>query len=76
MKLNERFIWAVSVLDIKPTDNVLEIGCGAGILAEQIANKLTTGKITAIDKSMPMIKIASRRNKIFIETGKATFYSY
>lgn len=73
MKLNERFIWAVSVLDIKPTDNVLEIGCGAGILAEQIANKLTTGKITAIDKSIPMIKMASGRNKIFIETGKATF---
>ncbi len=29
--------------------------------------------MTAIDKSMPMIKMASRRNNIFIKTGKATF---
>lgn len=73
MKLNERFNWAVSVLNIKPTDNILEIGCGTGILAEQVANKLTGGTITAIDKSMPMIKIASRRNHQFIQIGKANF---
>ncbi len=62
MKVSERFTWAVSVLNIKPTDNILEIGCGAGVLAEQIANKLTIGTITAIDKSMPMINMARRRN--------------
>jgi 2-polyprenyl-3-methyl-5-hydroxy-6-metoxy-1,4-benzoquinol methylase len=73
MKVSERFTWAVSVLNIKPKDLILEIGCGAGILAEQIANRLTTGSITAIDKSAPMINLACRRNCKFIETGKATF---
>jgi 16S rRNA A1518/A1519 N6-dimethyltransferase RsmA/KsgA/DIM1 with predicted DNA glycosylase/AP lyase activity len=37
MKINERFSWAVSVISISPTDHILEIGCGAGILTEQIA---------------------------------------
>jgi Methylase involved in ubiquinone/menaquinone biosynthesis len=62
MKINERFPWAVDVLDIKPSDHLLEIGCGVGILAEQIAGKLTTGTITAIDSSQAMIKIATKKN--------------
>ncbi|SIN75779.1 class I SAM-dependent methyltransferase [Chitinophaga niabensis] len=62
MKINERFTWAVDVLNIKPSDHLLEIGCGAGILAEQIGGRLTAGTITAIDSSAAMIKIASRKN--------------
>ncbi|MDQ3683027.1 MAG: class I SAM-dependent methyltransferase [Bacteroidota bacterium] len=44
-----------------------------GILAGQIARQLSSGTVTAIDKSVSMIKMASRRNKPFIETGKAHF---
>lgn len=62
MKINERFTWAVGVLDIKPSDHLLEIGCGAGILAEQIGSRLTKGTITAVDSSAAMIKIAARKN--------------
>lgn len=60
MKINERFPWALAVLDVKPTDHLLEIGCGAGILAELIAEK---GTITAIDSSPAMIKKAEKRNR-------------
>lgn len=66
MKISERFAWAVEVLNIKPTDTILEIGCGTGILVEQIARKLTSGQITAIDQSPALIKMASKRNKEFI----------
>lgn len=62
MKINERFLWALDVLGIKPSDHLLEIGCGAGILAEQIAGGLAGGSITALDSSEAMIKIASRKN--------------
>ncbi len=62
MKINERFLWAVEVLDIKPSDHLLEIGCGAGILAEQIGGRLAAGTITAVDSSAAMIKIATRKN--------------
>lgn len=73
MKPDKRFIWATLVLDLKPDEQVLEIGCGAGILAELIAHKLTTGKITAIDQSVPMITLASKRNQASLATGKVIF---
>lgn len=60
MKTNERFPWALAVLDVKPADHLLEIGCGAGILAELIAEIAT---ITVIDSSAAMIKKAEKRNK-------------
>ena len=68
MKINERFPWALAVLDVKPADHLLEIGCGAGILAELIAGKLTKGSITAVDSSAAMIKMAAKRNE-----GKVDF---
>ena len=52
---NERFLWAISILQIQPRDEVLEIGCGGGLLVEQIAARLETGRITAIDRSAAMI---------------------
>jgi len=70
MTTNERIYWAVSMLDIQPSDRVLEIGCGAGLAVEQIAQKLTSGKITAIDQSQAMITMASKRNKELIATEK------
>lgn len=62
MKINERFLWAIDVLDIKPSDHLLEIGCGAGILVEQIGGRLREGTITAVDSSTAMIKTATRKN--------------
>ena len=46
-----RLIWAVELMDPQPGDNVLEIGCGPGYGAELICQRLTTGKLFAIDRS-------------------------
>jgi ubiquinone/menaquinone biosynthesis C-methylase UbiE len=70
MKTNDRFIWAASLMNIKPTDHLLEIGCGAGLLVEQLVLKATQGHITAIDQSVPMITMASKRNYACISSGK------
>lgn len=70
MKINERFTWAVSILSPAPADQILEIGCGAGILTEQIALQLKSGSVTAIDKSKPMMQRAEQRNKEYIRAGK------
>jgi SAM-dependent methyltransferase len=72
-KIPERFLWATELLDVKPTDNILEIGCGAGLMAEQIANRLTGGQLIAIDKSSAMLEKAKRRNKRFVDDGTARF---
>jgi ubiquinone/menaquinone biosynthesis C-methylase UbiE len=66
-------MWALQILGIKPAQQILEIGCGAGLLAEQIAGKLTTGKLVALDKSNAMLEKAKKRNKVFIETGISNF---
>lgn len=67
-----RFKWALTVIQPKPSDKILEIGCGSGTLTSLIATKLTTGQITSIDRSPSMIRTAKNRNKQFIETGKAS----
>lgn len=73
MEVNERFIWATDILGLQPSENVLEVGCGAGILVEQMANKLLKGTITAIDRSESMIRMASKRNAGFVSSGKVKF---
>jgi trans-aconitate methyltransferase len=73
MKKHERFTWAADLLDVKPRDRILEIGCGVGFVVEEIAARLTTGEIVAIDKSAVMITKASERNEDSVRTGKAKF---
>jgi ubiquinone/menaquinone biosynthesis C-methylase UbiE len=69
----ERFLWATELLNIKQNQNILEIGCGVGILAECIADQLTTGKFVAVDKSASMLKKARARNKRHIDRGTSEF---
>jgi protein-L-isoaspartate O-methyltransferase len=47
----ERFEWAVEVIDPAPSQRLLEIGCGQGVAVSLIAPLLSTGSITAIDRS-------------------------
>lgn len=72
-EMPERFTWAVEMLTIEPDFQILEIGCGAGILAEAIANKLYKGSLLAIDRSGAMLTKAKKRNQHHIENGKITF---
>lgn len=72
-KVPERFIWAAELLNVNPGDHILEIGCGAGLLAEQIAGKLSKGQIIAVDRSAPMIEKAKKGNAEFIGMGLSKF---
>lgn len=74
-KIPERFIWANKLIDVKPDDHILEIGCGVGLLAEQLASKLTSGQLVAIDKSIKMLEKAKQRNRGFIDSGVMKFLS-
>jgi ubiquinone/menaquinone biosynthesis C-methylase UbiE len=44
---------------IKDADHILDVGCGSGIVTREIA-LLTRGKITGIDNSSDMIKVAKK----------------
>ncbi|GIH10738.1 hypothetical protein Rhe02_88050 [Rhizocola hellebori] len=69
----ERQQWAVDTMAIGPRDRVLEIGCGHGIAVSLICERLTTGQVTAIDRSASMVRLASQRNANHIAAGRAEF---
>jgi cyclopropane fatty-acyl-phospholipid synthase-like methyltransferase len=72
-KAAERLVWAVETLDVKPTDRLLEIGCGHGVAVSLVCEKLDGGSITAIDRSPTMIAMARKRNADCVAAGRASF---
>ncbi|TDE25015.1 methyltransferase domain-containing protein [Nonomuraea mesophila] len=54
--------WAVRLLDVQPTDRVLEIGFGPGIAIAELARRATRGHVFGIDHSRAMVRHAARRN--------------
>jgi SAM-dependent methyltransferase len=72
-KASERFVWAVDALDVRPGDHLLEVGCGHGVAVSLLCERLTTGTITAIDRSPKMIEMATRRNREHVDAGRALF---
>ena len=66
----ERSEWAVSLLDLKPTDRVLEIGFGPGVTIQMMSGIVSDGLILGLDHSAVMVRQASRRNRESISSGR------
>jgi SAM-dependent methyltransferase len=62
--------WAVRLLDIRPTDHVIELGCGPGVAIAAIATRATRGLVVGVDHSQVMIRQARRRNSAAIRAGR------
>jgi SAM-dependent methyltransferase len=73
-RVPKRLQWAVQLLDISPTDEILEIGPGPGVSVSLICGQLATGRITAIDRSAIAIQRATKRNADHVAAGKAVFH--
>lgn len=58
----QRNLWVVSLLDVQPTDRVLEIGFGPGLAIAELARRVTQGRVFGIDHSAVMVHQASKRN--------------
>ena len=63
-------LWTVSLLDVAPTDWVLDIGCGAGRAIELVAARVPDGHVCGIDLSHAMVRAATRRNARAIRMGR------
>jgi protein-L-isoaspartate O-methyltransferase len=66
-----RVAWGVELLDVRPSDHLLEIGCGAGVAVSLVCERLTRGTITAIDRSGAMVARARARNAAHVAAGVA-----
>ncbi len=62
--------WTLHLLDIQPTDTVLEVGFGAGQGIKLAAAKVNSGRIIGIDLSEEMVRVATRRNASAVKTGR------
>lgn len=56
MPIAPRHTAAVSALALIGTESVLEIGCGHGVAVRLVLDRLTTGTVTALDRSEKMIE--------------------
>ena len=68
IRVPERITWAVEQLDLSPTDRVLEFGCGPGVAAVLVAERLTEGSLLAIDRSATAVARATAR----VDTDRVT----
>jgi ubiquinone/menaquinone biosynthesis C-methylase UbiE len=66
--------WTLSLLSLKPTDQVLEIGCGAGRALEIVSALVPAGHMSSIDYSSTMIEASRRRNSRAIATGQLDLF--
>jgi len=62
--------WAVQLLDIQPTDRVIELGCGPGVAIAALATQAIRGLVVGVDQSQVMIRQARRRNRAAIRAGR------
>jgi len=67
----QRSGWVVSLLDVQPADQVLEIGFGPGLAVAELA-RAGAGHVYGIDHSGVMLRQASRRNVAAIRAGRVT----
>ncbi len=78
ISLGTQKIWRHEIfnqLQIKPTDNALDVCCGTGDLAIAIAKRISAGRVTGLDFNKEMLEIAKEKTKmignLFLVQGDA-----
>ncbi len=64
-----RNTWAVSLLDVRSDDRVLELGFGPGIAIRELSRIAAEGYVCGIDHSELMLRRARRRNADGLRRG-------
>lgn len=75
-KIPPRLLWASRQLDVEDSADLLEIGCGHGVLAGLVCERLAAGSLVAIDRSARMIAVAQERNAAHAAAGRVSFHAW
>jgi ubiquinone/menaquinone biosynthesis C-methylase UbiE len=62
--------WVIDLLDVRPSDKVLEIGFGPGVGIQLLTSSASAGYVAGVDRSKEMVAQATTRNKQAIERGR------
>jgi SAM-dependent methyltransferase len=64
--------WTIGLLDLQPTDRILEIGFGVGRGLGLALAHAPQGCVTGVDRSATMIRAAAQRNRAAVARGQLT----
>jgi len=70
-RMNQRMAArAIELLDVQPSNKILEVGFGPGVAIQLLAKSVLSGRVAGIDPSEEMIAQAAARNRKAIESGQ------
>jgi cyclopropane fatty-acyl-phospholipid synthase-like methyltransferase len=72
MTISQRITAAIELLALQPDDQVLEIGCGNGVAAALVCERLEGGHLVSIDRSEKQIRLARERLRPHLQAGRAS----
>jgi len=72
-KLSNRLQEIVAALPLKEGTRVLEVGCGSGAAAREVAKRVPGGSVLGIDRSSKAIEQATENSKSEIASGILSF---
>jgi trans-aconitate methyltransferase len=68
-----RQAWIVEQVPLRGDEHVVELGCGHGVAAGLLCDRLPDGTYLGIDRSPTMVTAAARRTRAHVEAGRARF---
>ncbi|MGI8570282.1 MAG: class I SAM-dependent methyltransferase [Methylocella sp.] len=62
--------WVIDLLDVQPSDKMVEIGFGPGVGIQLLTSSASAGNVAGVDPSKEMVAQATTRNKQAIASGR------
>jgi len=62
--------WVTDLLEVRPGDEVLEVGFGPGVIIQRLARLASSGRVSGIDQSQEMFEQACARNATAIQSKR------